>query len=65
MNKDMFGPQSPLLPDVSNDTRIFNAKRLCPDGCPPCKGCGVHMDSWWYYLRGGYCDGCHAERGTA
>ena len=47
-------------PVAANDTdyRIFNAKRLCSDGCPPCKGCGVHIDSWRYFLNGGYCSAC-------
>lgn len=52
-----FGPQPP--PD---DYRIFQAKRLCSDGCPPCKKCGIHMDSWWYFLQGGYCSSCFGGR---
>ncbi len=58
-----YGPTSNLLREGS-DYRIFRAKRLCPDGCPPCLNCGIHMDSWWYFLNGGYCNPCSVEKET-
>ena len=30
----------------------------CPDGCPQCVRCGVHMDAWWWTRLGGRCHNC-------
>ena len=60
MIQDKDGVRYGPIAANDSDPRIFNAKQLCPDGCPPCKGCGVHMDSWWYFLNGGYCNGYQA-----